>query len=86
VARCSAARIVQVRATGLPHLHAFARGLDRDRDDVIAALTLPSSSKSRRAKLTADTTHSPTSGWRGSCGAALTTPPLEYAKSAYAAA
>ncbi|MFG2260828.1 hypothetical protein [Streptomyces mirabilis] len=45
-----------------------------------------SSSKSRRAKLTADTTHSPTSGWRGSCGAALTTPPLEYAKSAYAAA
>ena len=33
--------IVQVRAVDLPHLHAFARGLDRDRDAVIAALTLP---------------------------------------------
>ena len=33
--------IVQVRAAGLPHLHSFARGLDRDRDTVIAALTLP---------------------------------------------
>ncbi|MFB9876990.1 ISL3 family transposase [Planobispora siamensis] len=33
--------IVQVRATGLPHLHAFTRGLDRDRAAVIAALTLP---------------------------------------------
>lgn len=33
--------IVQVRATDLPHLHSFARGLDRDRDAVIAALTLP---------------------------------------------
>ncbi len=34
-------RIAQVRAAGLPHLHAFTRGLDRDRDAVIAALTLP---------------------------------------------
>ncbi|MFE3206272.1 ISL3 family transposase [Embleya sp. NPDC059237] len=33
--------IVQARATDLPHLHSFARGLDRDRDAVIAALTLP---------------------------------------------
>ncbi len=33
--------IAQVRAVGLPHLHAFTRGLDRDRDAVIAALTLP---------------------------------------------
>lgn len=33
--------IVQVRTTDLPHLHSFARGLDRDRDAVIAALTLP---------------------------------------------
>lgn len=33
--------ITQVRATDLPHLHAFTRGLDRDRDAVIAALTLP---------------------------------------------
>ncbi|MDQ1013207.1 transposase [Streptomyces sp. V4I23] len=33
--------IIQVRATDLPHLHSFARGLDRDRDAVIAALTLP---------------------------------------------
>ncbi|MEU1600477.1 ISL3 family transposase [Streptomyces sp. NPDC005708] len=31
----------QVRAVDLPHLHAFTRGLDRDRDAVIAALTLP---------------------------------------------
>jgi transposase len=33
--------IAQVRAADLPHLQAFARGLDRDRDAVIAALTLP---------------------------------------------
>lgn len=33
--------IVQVRNTALPHLHAFARGLERDRDAVNAALTLP---------------------------------------------
>jgi transposase len=33
--------IVQVRATDLPHLLSFTRGLDRDRDAVIAALTLP---------------------------------------------
>jgi transposase len=33
--------IVQVRAADLPHLHAFTRGLDRDHDAVIAALTLP---------------------------------------------
>ncbi|MET8404903.1 ISL3 family transposase [Streptomyces sp900116325] len=32
---------VQVRAADLPHLNAFARGLERDRDAVIAALTLP---------------------------------------------
>ncbi|GAA3079175.1 hypothetical protein GCM10010448_70810 [Streptomyces glomeratus] len=35
--------IVQVRAADLPHLHAFARGLERDSDAVIAALTLPHS-------------------------------------------
>jgi hypothetical protein len=33
--------IVQVRATDLPHLHSFTRGLERDRDAVIAAVTLP---------------------------------------------
>lgn len=33
--------IVQVRTTDMPHLHSFARRLDRDRDAVIAALTLP---------------------------------------------
>lgn len=33
--------IVQVRAADLPHLHAFTGGLDRGRDAVIAALTLP---------------------------------------------
>jgi transposase len=33
--------ITQARAADLPHLHAFARGLERDRDAVIAALTLP---------------------------------------------
>ncbi|MFD9223532.1 ISL3 family transposase [Streptomyces sp. NPDC060064] len=33
--------IVQVRAVDLPHLHAFTRGLERDRDAVIAAFTLP---------------------------------------------
>ncbi|MCX4432176.1 transposase [Streptomyces mirabilis] len=33
--------IVQVRVVDLPHLHAFTRGLERDRDAVIAALTLP---------------------------------------------
>ncbi|MEU6512302.1 ISL3 family transposase [Streptomyces sp. NPDC046942] len=33
--------IAQVRAADLPHLHAFTRGLDRDRDAVIAGLTLP---------------------------------------------
>jgi transposase len=33
--------IAQVRAADLPHLHAFTRGLDRDHDAVIAALTLP---------------------------------------------
>jgi hypothetical protein len=29
------------RAAGLPHLHAFTRGLDQDRDAVHAAITLP---------------------------------------------
>jgi transposase len=33
--------ITQVRTVDLPHLHAFARGLERDHDAVIAALTLP---------------------------------------------
>ncbi len=33
--------ITQVRTTDLPHLHAFTRGLQRDRDAVIAAVTLP---------------------------------------------
>lgn len=33
--------IVKVRSADLPHLHAFTQGLDRDRDAVIAALTLP---------------------------------------------
>ena len=33
--------IVQVRAADLPHLHAFTRGLERDRDAMIAGLTLP---------------------------------------------
>jgi transposase len=33
--------IGQVHAADLPHLHAFTRGLDRDRDAVNAALTLP---------------------------------------------
>ncbi|MEU2289050.1 ISL3 family transposase [Streptomyces sp. NPDC013178] len=33
--------IIQVRATDLPYLHSFSRGLERDRDAVIAALTLP---------------------------------------------
>jgi transposase len=33
--------IVEVRSADLPHLHAFTRGLDRDRDTVDAALTLP---------------------------------------------
>ncbi|MET7718665.1 ISL3 family transposase [Streptomyces sp. NPDC005407] len=33
--------ITQVRAADLPHLHAFTRGLDRDRTAVIAAFTLP---------------------------------------------
>ena len=33
--------IAQVRAVDLPHLHAFTWGLERDRDAVIAALTLP---------------------------------------------
>ncbi|WP_371106179.1 MULTISPECIES: transposase [Streptomyces] len=33
--------IVQVRAADLPHLHAFTRSLERDRDAVNAALTLP---------------------------------------------
>lgn len=33
--------IVQARCAGLPHLHAFTRGLERDRDAVNAALTLP---------------------------------------------
>ena len=35
--------VVQVRAADLPHLHAFTRGLERDSDAVIAALTLPHS-------------------------------------------
>lgn len=35
--------MVQVRAGDLPHLHAFTRGLERDRDAVNAALTLPHS-------------------------------------------
>ncbi|WP_026254943.1 transposase, partial [Salinispora arenicola] len=33
--------MIQVRAAELPHLHAFTRGLERDRDAVNAALTLP---------------------------------------------
>lgn len=33
--------IAQVRAADLPHIHAFTRGLERDRDAVIAAVTLP---------------------------------------------
>ncbi|MFD7706598.1 ISL3 family transposase [Streptomyces sp. NPDC059786] len=33
--------IAQIRASDLPHLHAFTRGLDRDIDAVIAGLTLP---------------------------------------------
>ncbi|MEV5559504.1 ISL3 family transposase [Nonomuraea wenchangensis] len=33
--------IADARAADLPHLHAFTRGLDRDHDAVIAALTLP---------------------------------------------
>lgn len=33
--------ITQVRAADLPHMHAFTRGLERDRDAVIAAFTLP---------------------------------------------
>ncbi|MFL4909334.1 ISL3 family transposase [Streptomyces sp. MMS24-I2-30] len=33
--------VTQVRDDDLPHLHAFARGLERDRDAVNAALTLP---------------------------------------------
>ncbi|MEV4201278.1 ISL3 family transposase [Micromonospora globbae] len=33
--------IAQVRAVDLPHLHAFTRGLERDRDAVNAAITLP---------------------------------------------
>jgi transposase len=35
--------IVAVRSADLPHLRAFTRGLDRDRDAVNAALTLPHS-------------------------------------------
>ncbi|MDP9844567.1 transposase [Streptosporangium lutulentum] len=34
-------RIATARAADLPHLHAFTRGLDQDRDAVRAALTLP---------------------------------------------
>ncbi|WP_455431632.1 ISL3 family transposase [Streptomyces fagopyri] len=34
-------RIVQARAADLPRLHAFTRGLERDRDAVNSALTLP---------------------------------------------
>lgn len=33
--------IVQARAADLPHLHAFTRGLERDHEAVIAAITLP---------------------------------------------
>ena len=33
--------IVQTRAADLPHLHSFTRGLERDSNAVIAALTLP---------------------------------------------
>ncbi|MFD9575947.1 ISL3 family transposase [Streptomyces sp. NPDC059982] len=33
--------IAQVRTAELPHVHAFTRGLERDRDAVIAAVTLP---------------------------------------------
>ncbi|MEV6868430.1 ISL3 family transposase [Streptosporangium subroseum] len=33
--------IITARAADLPHLHAFTRGLDQDRDAVRAALTLP---------------------------------------------
>ncbi|MFE6744216.1 ISL3 family transposase [Streptomyces sp. NPDC057686] len=33
--------ITEVRAADLPHLHAFTRGLERDRDAVISAFTLP---------------------------------------------
>ena len=37
--------IAQVRAVDLPYLDAFTRGLERDRDTVIAALALPSSNE-----------------------------------------
>ncbi|GLV87972.1 hypothetical protein Slala03_76610 [Streptomyces lavendulae subsp. lavendulae] len=33
--------ITQAREADLPHLHAFTRGLERDHDAVIAAVTLP---------------------------------------------
>lgn len=33
--------IAAVRATDLPHLHAFNRGLDLDKEAVHAAVTLP---------------------------------------------
>jgi transposase len=33
--------LAEARAAGLPHLHAFTRGLDQDRDAVNAALTCP---------------------------------------------
>ncbi|MEU9015812.1 ISL3 family transposase [Streptomyces sp. NPDC048479] len=38
--------MAEVRAADLPHLHAFTRGLERDRDAVIAAFTLPYSNGS----------------------------------------
>lgn len=35
----------EVRTADLPHLHAFTRGLERDRDAVLAAFTLPYSNR-----------------------------------------
>ena len=40
-ARLLTGRITTAHAEDLPHLHAFTRGLERDRDAVNAALTLP---------------------------------------------
>lgn len=41
--------MIQVRAAELPHLHAFTRGLERDRDAVNAAITLPYSNTPPKA-------------------------------------
>ena len=44
--------IADTRAAGLPHLHAFTRGLDRDRDAVDAAVTLPITTARPKASTT----------------------------------